>query len=255
MEKFLTLQILVLVLGINYSCAQSWNTTCGPDNHCDVDVGLICQSSRCACSSGVFNGDYSYDLVWDAGRRLCVGRSGSVCIETRRTSLPQGMKRIECEEPLSCIQMRGAPLGIGVCKPVPKIYFHGTSCNESVYCDAVRGLVCDPTNNTCVCSKERSNTSPEYQLVWDTTLNVCVGDVGSGCFGTKSFPVPKGVSKPVGCVGNAECVQMDGATPGVGICRIEGEEVPQPSGATSVYHIQVVSTVVALGLFVIQTAV
>lgn len=239
--KFL---ILILASAIPLSCGQQFNATCGPHNYCDVAAGLICEAGRCACSNGPFNGEASYNLEWDGGRQLCVGVAGSVCIGTRRTSLPQGMKRIECLETLSCIQMPRAPLGIGACQSVPKIFDHGTSCSETVYCDAAKGLVCDQTTNTCVCSKERNNTSPSYQLVWDGEKGVCVGDVGSGCVGTKMSPVPQG-SKAVECVANAECVQEDTTTPGVGICRVGGEQVTPGPGSSanslSAFHMPILS--------------
>jgi hypothetical protein len=250
MDKgFLSLTFLVcltLTLCISQSSSQLFNDICNPHTYCNVSAGLICDGGRCGCSSGPFNSNYSYTLRWDPQRSLCVGTSGSVCVGTRTTPIPTGMKRVECVDPLSCLQMPQMVLGVGICQNVPKVFYLGTDCNQTQYCDPTKGLVC--TRGKCSCPTERTNTSPRYSLVWDEQKNMCASAMGGACIGTKEGPVPNG-QRAVDCITNAECIQQTGATPGVGICREPGStDSSSPPNSVVSYGILMMSSCIILSL-------
>jgi len=218
-SRSLTLFQLFLSL-LSLTNAVSWNGRCGYEtqSHCDVNVSLVCDAatSTCQCSSGTLTTNVSYILNWDAGQGLCVGQRNSACVGTRQHAVAEGWKAIPCKEDLTCVQLRDMPSGVGSCQS--KLFLHGLSCNENVFCDSSRGLIC--TDGLCACAKERERTSPKFALEWDADMNNCVAPIGTSCIGTKdsSHPLAPG-HKDILCVLEADCVQVPGQTPGVGICQ------------------------------------
>lgn len=95
-------------------------------------------------------------------------------------------------------------------------------CNPTTHCDTAVGLVCDA--GLCRCSSGSLTNQVSYNLAWDSSRGICVGQHLSACTGTRQSPVPGGM-KAVPCLDQLTCVQLRDMPMGVGSC----ENVPKVS--------------------------